>query len=170
MTPKITALEIQKHEFAIKRRGYDPESVRSFLLSIAEDFQEILRQNVELETRVRHLEEENADHRDREKILKETLLSAQRLSEEMKNTARREAENIVRQAELAGQQLTGEALQQSAKIEKAMRDLKLQRVNFRLKLKSMLDMFQQVLDFDQEEEEKSSSVSYLVRPQDTNAG
>jgi len=170
MTPKITALEIQKHEFASKRRGYDPESVRSFLLSIAEDFQEILRQNVELETRVRHLEEENSDHRDREKILKETLLSAQRLSEEMKNTARREAENIVRQAELGGQQLTGEALQQSAKIEKAMRDLKLQRVNFRLKLKSMLDMFQQVLDFDQEEEEKSSSVSYLVRPQDTNAG
>jgi hypothetical protein len=34
----------------------------------------------------------------------------------------------------------------------------------------MLDMFQQVLDFDRDEEEKSSSVSYLVRPQDTNAG
>jgi cell division initiation protein len=170
MTPKITALEIQKHEFALKRRGYDPESVRAFLLSIAEDFQELMRENAELETRVRHLEEENADHRDREKILKETLLSAQRLSEEMKNTARREADNIVRQAEIAGQQLTTEALQQSARIEKAMRDMKLQRANFRLKLKSMLDMFQQVLDFDQEEEEKSSSVSYLVRPQDTNAG
>jgi cell division initiation protein len=170
MTPKITALEIQKHEFALKRRGYDPESVRGFLLSIAEDFQELMRSNAELETRVRHLEEENSDHRDREKILKETLLSAQRLSEEMKNTARREADNIVRQAEIAGQQLTTEALQQSARIEKAMRDMKLQRVNFRLKLKSMLDMFQQVLDFDQDEEEKSSSVSYLVRPQDTNAG
>jgi cell division initiation protein len=170
MTPKITALEIQKHEFALKRRGYDPESVRAFLLSIAEDFQELMRENAELETRVRHLEEENADHRDREKILKETLLSAQRLSEEMKNTARREADNIVRQAEIAGQQLTTEALQQSARIEKAMRDMKLQRVNFRLKLKSMLDMFQQVLDFDQDEEEKASSVSYLVRPQDTNAG
>ena len=170
MTPKITALEIQKHEFATKRRGYDPEAVRAFLLSIAEDFHELMRENAELETRVRHLEEENFDHRDREKILKETLLSAQRLSEEMKNTARREAENVVRQAELAGQQLTAEALQQSAKIEKAMRDLKIQRANFRLKLKSMLDMFQQVLDFDQDEEEKSSSVSYLVRPQDTNAG
>jgi len=87
----------------------------------------------------------------------------------MKNTARREAENVVRQAELAGQQLTAEALQQSARIEKGMRDLKLQRANFRLKLKSMLDMFQQVLDFDREEEENASSVSYLVRPQD-NAG
>ena len=48
--------------------------------------------------------------------------------------------------------------------------LKLQRANFRLKLKSMLDMFQQVLEFDQDEDEKSSSVSYLVRPKDTNAG
>lgn len=170
MPTKITALEIQKHEFAVKRRGYDPEAVRAFLLSVAEDFQELMRENADLQTRVRHLEEENFDHRDREKILKETLLSAQRLSEEMKNTARREAENVVRQAELAGQQLTAEALQQSAKIEKAMRDLKLQRANFRLKLKSMLDMFQQVLDFDQEEEEKTSSVSYLVRPSDANSG
>lgn len=169
MTPKITALEIQKHEFAVKRRGYDAEAVRSFLLSIAEDFQELLRQNTELETRVRHLEEENFDHRDREKILKETLLSAQRLSEEMKNTARREADNVVRQAEIAGQQLTAEALAQSARIEKATRDLKLQRANFRLKLKSMLDMFQQVLDFDREKEEKSPSVSYLVRPGETNS-
>ena len=170
MTPKITALEIQKHEFGVKRRGYDPEAVRSFLLSVAEDFQELMRENADLQTRVRHLEEENFDHRDREKILKETLLSAQRLSEEMKNTARREAENVVRQAELAGQQLTAEALQQSAKIDKAMRDLKIQRANFRLKLKSMLDMFQQVLDFEQDEEEKSSSVSYLVRPSDANSG
>jgi len=170
MTPKITALEIQKHEFGTVRRGFEPEAVRSFLLSVAEDFQELMRENAELQLRVRRLEEENFDHRDREKILKETLLSAQRVSEEMKNNARHEAENIVRQAELAGQEVTTEALQRSAEIEKAMRDMKLQRTNFRLKLKSMLDMFQQVLEFDQDEDEKSSSVSYLVRPKDTNAG
>ena len=88
----------------------------------------------------------------------------------MKSNARREAEVVLRQAEMAGQQLTTEALQQSAKVERAIRDLKLQRANFRLKLKSMLEMFQTVLDFDEEEDEKTSSVSYLVRPQDTNAG
>ncbi len=170
MNAKITAVEIQKREFPIARKGYPPEAVRGFLNSVAEDFQALVRENSELETRMRRLEEENLEHRDRERILKETLLSAQRISEEMKSNARREAELVVRQAELAGQQLTTEALQQSAKIEKAIRDMKLQRANYRLKLRSMLEMFQTVLDFDEEEDEKTSSVSYLVRPQDTNAG
>ncbi|MGH9442257.1 MAG: DivIVA domain-containing protein [Thermoanaerobaculia bacterium] len=170
MNAKITAVEIQKREFPVARKGYPPESVRGFLNSVAEDFQSLVRENSELETRLRRLEEENLEHRDRERILKETLLSAQRISEEMKSNARREADLVVRQAELAGQQLTTEALQQSARVEKAIRDLKLQRANFRLKLRSMIEMFQTVLDFDEEEDEKISSVSYLVRPQDTNAG
>ncbi len=170
MNVKITAVEIQKRDFPIARKGYPPEAVRGFLNSVAEDFQSLVRENSELETRLRRLEEENLEHRDRERILKETLLSAQRISEEMKTNARREAEVVLRQAEMAGQQLTTEALQQSAKVERAIRDLKLQRANFRLKLKSMLEMFQTVLDFDEEEDEKTSSVSYLVRPQDTNTG
>jgi len=170
MNAKITAVEIQKREFSIERKGYPPEAVRIFLNAVAEDFQSLVRENSELEARLRRLEEENLEHRDRERILKETLLSAQRISEEMKANARREAEVVVRQAELAGQQLTTEALQQSAKIERAIRDMKLQLANYRLKLKSMLERFQTVLDFDEEEDEKTSSISYLVRPQDTNAG
>jgi|SRR5450830_828111 cell division initiation protein len=170
MNAKITAVEIQKREFPIQRKGYPPESVRVFLNAVAEDFQALVRENSELETRLRRVEEENLEHRDRERMLKETLLSAQRISEEMKANARREAEVVLRQAELAGQQLTNEALQQSGKIEKAIRDMKLQRANFRMKLRGMLEMFQTVLDFDEEEDDKTSSVSYLVRPQDTNAG
>ncbi len=171
MHPKITPVEIQKHEFPAKRKGYDADSVRSFLNSLSEDFEDLIRENAELATRVQRLEEENFDHRDREKILKETLLSAQRLSEEMKANARREAEVIVREAELAGERVTGEALQRSAEIERATRDLKLQRTNFRLKLQTMLEMFQSVLEFDKEEDENSAPVSYLARPRDNpNAG
>src|SRR5262245_7710003 len=121
MNAKITAVEIQKREFPVERRGYPPEAVRVFLNAVAEDFQAGVRENSELESRVRRLEEENLEHREREQILKETLLSAQRVSEEMKTNARREAEVVLRQAEMAGQQLTTEALQQSAKIEKAIR-------------------------------------------------
>lgn len=171
MHPKITPVEIQKHDFATKRKGFDPDSVRSFLNSLSEDFEDLIRENSELASRAQRLEEENFDHREREKILKETLLSAQRLSEEMKANARRESEIIVREAELAGERVTSEALERSAQIERATRDLKLQRTNFRLKLQSMLEMFQSVLDFDKEEDEKSAPVSYLTRPKDNpNAG
>jgi|SRR5450830_1428003 cell division initiation protein len=164
MHPKITAVEIQKQEFPRKRKGFDPESVQSFLLSVSDDFEELVRANGELASRVQRLEEENFDHREREKILKETLLSAQRLSEELKANARREAEMIVREAELAGDRITGQALSRAGDIEKAIRDMKLQRTNFRMKLHTMIEMFQSVLDFDKEEDEAQAPVSYLVRP------
>jgi cell division initiation protein len=170
MHPKITPVELQKRDFPTKRRGFDPEAVRSFLLSIAEDFEDLLRENTELAGRIQRLEEENFDHREREKILKETLLSAQRLSEEMKANARREAEVIVRQAELTGDRVTSEALERASQIEKSIRDLRVQRAQFRTRLHSMVEMFQSVLDFDREEDEEAGSVSYLTRPKDESSG
>jgi cell division initiation protein len=171
MNPKITAVDVQKHEFPTVRKGYDAATVRAFLSALSEELEELVRENSELSHRARRLEEENSEHREREMILKETLLTAQRVSEEMKANARKEAEVIVRQAELSGRELTAEALRQSAKIERAMREMKLQRANLRLKLKSMLEMFQAVLDIDREEDDSTGTVSYLVRPGDgTNAG
>ena len=57
---RLTPLEIQKHEFSRKWKGFDPVEVESFLAMIAEEMEELARANSELETRVRALEEENA--------------------------------------------------------------------------------------------------------------
>ena len=62
--------------------------------------------------------------------------------------------------------MTHNALQRSAEIEKAIHELKLQRANFRLQLGKMVELFQQVLDFDREDDEKARPLSYLTRPAD----
>jgi cell division initiation protein len=161
--PRLTPLEIQKHEFSRKWKGIDPVEVESFLALIAEEMEEVARANSELETRVRHLQEENAEHRERERILKETLLAAQRASEDIRAAAQKQAEIVVREAQAAGERLTHSALQRSAEIEKAIHELKLQRANFRLQLQKMLELFQHVLDFDRDEDEKDRPLSYLTR-------
>ncbi len=160
--PRLTPLEIQKHEFSRKWKGADLVEVESFLALIAEEMEELARVNSEMETRVRHLEEENAEHRERERILKETLVAAQRASEDIRSAAQRQAELIVREAQDSGERLTHNALQRSAEIEKAIHELKIQRANFRLQLQKMLELFQTVLDFDREEDEKERPLSYLT--------
>jgi cell division initiation protein len=156
-------LEIQKHEFSRKWKGIDPVEVESFLALIAEEMEEIARANAELETRVRHLQEENSEHRERERILKETLLAAQRASEDIRAAAQKQAEMVVREAQQSGERLTHSALQRAAEIEKAIHELKIQRANFRLQLQKMLELFQHVLEFDREEDEKDRPLSYLTR-------
>ncbi|HEY7575943.1 MAG TPA: DivIVA domain-containing protein [Thermoanaerobaculia bacterium] len=161
--PRLTPLEIQKHEFSRKWKGFDPVEVESLLALIAEDVEELTRTNNELTARVRTLETENLEHRERERILKETLMAAQRTSEDMRSTAQKQAEMIVQEAQDSAERLTHNALQRSAEIEKAIHELKIQRANFRLQLQKMIELFQQVLEFDRDEDEKDRPISYLTR-------
>ena len=168
--PRLTPLEIQKHEFSRKWKGIDPVEVESFLALVAEEMEEIARANADLETRVRHLYEENAEHRERERILKETLMAAQRASEDIRSTAQKQAEMVVRDAQQTGERLTHGALARAAEIEKAIHELKIQRANFRLQLQKMVELFQTVLDFDREEDEKERPLSYLTRKEKGETG
>jgi len=160
---RLTPLEIQKHEFSRKWKGIDPVEVESFLALIAEEMEEHVRSHAGLEARVRALQEENAEHRERERILKDTLVTAQRASEDLRAAAQKEAQLIIQEAHDSSERLTHNTLQRSAEIEKAIHELKLQRTNFRLQLQKMIELFQQVLDFDREEDDKERPLSYLTR-------
>lgn len=164
--PRLTPLEIQKHEFSRKWKGIDPAEVEAFLALTAEDMEELVRTNAQLAGRVERLTEENLEHRERERILRETLLTAQQASEDIRAQAQKQAELILREAQGGAERLTHNALQRSAAIEKAIHELKLQRANFRLQLGNMVELFSRVLDFDREDDEKDRPLSYLTRKAD----
>jgi len=161
--PRITTLEIHKQKFPRRWRGLDPVEVESFLALAAEELEDLARAKSELESRVRALEEENAGHRERERMLRDTLVAAQRASEDIREAARREAELIVREAQDSSERLTHNALQRSAEIEKAIHELKLQRASFRLELQKMLELYAALLEEDRREDEKDRPLSYLTR-------
>jgi len=163
MTPRLSPLEIQKHRFSRKWKGFDPAEVESFLEVAAEEMEALARANAELSARIRALEEETTEHRQRERMLKDTLLTAQRASEDIRGAAQAQAELLVREAEDSSERLTHNALQRSAEIEKAIHELKLERANFRLQLQKMIELFQQVLDFDRQDDEKERPLSYMTR-------
>jgi cell division initiation protein len=163
MPSRLTPLEIQKHRFSRKWKGLDPTEVGSFLDIAAEDLETLARENAGLQGRIRALEEENGEHRERERILKETLVSAQRASEDIRGAARSKAELIVREAEDSSERLTHQALQRAAEIEKAIHELKLQRASFRLEIQKMLELFQRAVEMDRQQDEQDRPLSYLRR-------
>jgi cell division initiation protein len=165
--PKVTPLEIQNHSFSKKWRGIDPVEVEAFLALVGEEIEDLTRARAELESRVRALETENTEHRERERTLRDTLLSAQRASDDIRGAARKEAELIVQQAEDASERLTHHALQRSAEIERAIEDLKIQRTAFRLQLEKLVELVQHVVERDRNEDEKDRPLSYLTRKGET---
>ncbi len=159
MRPTISPLEVRKRTFSRTFRGYDREEVTQFLTALGEDLEELFRALDELERENARLGEEVARHRETEATMKETLVLAQRSAESLRAATEQDAERILREAEQKGETLVRQAMERVSEMERAIRELRVERKNFHLKLQGMIDMFQQVLNLDKQEDEQEKSVS-----------
>jgi cell division initiation protein len=90
--------------------GYRASSVNRLLEEVKESFEEVWCERAELRDQVEQLEADLARHREVEALLRETLMSAERTSHELKDQARRDAEQIIKAAHSEARSITQEAL------------------------------------------------------------
>jgi cell division initiation protein len=159
----LTPLEIQKQTFSRVLKGYSADEVRAYLHLVAEEIERLLRENDRLLRDVTNLREDIDDHTNRERILKDTLLSAQRVAEELTANARKEAELIVKDSELLAERLVAQAQQRVADLERSIGDLRMERRAARNKLTTTIDMIQQMIVLDAEEEANEEPITSLFR-------
>jgi cell division initiation protein len=103
---RLTATDIRQQQFAVRLfRGFDPQEVDAFLEEMADDFEEMTRENALLKEQLAALEERSRGVEGREKTLQETLVTTQKIAEEFKENSRREAELILREAHLRAEKV-----------------------------------------------------------------
>jgi cell division initiation protein len=159
----LTPLEIQKQVFARALKGYNPDEVRGYLSLVAEEIERLVKDVDRLSRENAMLREELDDHSQRERILKDTLLSAQKVSEDVKSNARKEAELIVKDAELLSERVIAQAMQRVSDLERAIQDLKIERVAVRGRLQGTLDSVQQLIAFDAQQESTEQPITSIFR-------
>lgn len=159
----LTPLEIQKQTFSRVLKGYNVDEVRAYLHLVAEEIERLVRENDRMSRDSAVLREDLEDHSNRERILKDTLLSAQKVAEDLTANARKEAELIVKDAELLSERLIGQAMQRVADLERSITDLKIERRAVRNKLQSTLDSVQQMVVLDAEQEANEEPLTALFR-------
>lgn len=159
----LTPLEIQKQTFSRALKGYNPDEVRAYLHLVAEEIERLVRDNDRISREILVLREDLEDHSNRERILKDTLLSAQKVAEDLMGNARKEAELVVKDAELLADRLVGQAMTRVGDLEKAIGDLKIERRHARNKLQATLDTIQQMVMLDAEEEANEEPITTLYR-------
>ena len=143
---KITPLDIQQQEFRQIWRGYDVNEVRAFLDLVRGAVEEVVRENAALQTTVAERESELAEHRERERVLRETLVTAQRVCEDLKSAAKKEAEIVIGQAELQAERLVHNAQTRLARVLDDIREMKRQRVMCEEELRGVLATHGKLLD------------------------
>jgi cell division initiation protein len=159
---KISPMDIQRQTFAQRLRGFDPDEVRAYLAIVAEEVAALQGERDTLDQEVQTLRLLLEEHRQRETILKNTLLTAQRVSEEIKETSRKQAQNVVKEAELQADRLVELAQSRAHEVERGILDLRVQRHGLRTDIRALITRLSQMLDLE-EETETQDNLRFLRR-------
>jgi len=121
---RLTPLDIQNHRFARTLRGFDPEEVETFLRLASEDFERAVREAEEARQRIFELETRLEQLTEREETLRQTLMTAQEVSDDLRRTAAREAEVIIAEAEVKAEKVLDAAHRRVAKLAEDIRQMR----------------------------------------------
>jgi len=159
---KISPMDIQKQSFGQTLRGYDKDEVKSYLNIVAEEVAAIQRERDNLEQEAQTLRALIDEHRQRETMLKNTLLTAQRMSDELKEAARKQAESVVKEAEIQSDRLLELAQARAHEVERGILDLRAHRTTIRTDIRALVTRLTTILDL-QEEAEVEDNLRFLKR-------
>lgn len=147
----ISPLDIRQQQFKGKLLGgLDPEDVDAFLQSVAQEMEELIRENTELKEQARKATAEAEEMKRRENDLRETMLSAQKVIEEMKANSEKEARLIVSEAELKAERLLADAENKHVQLNNQIQELRREKLQFETAFKSLLDTHYKMLSLNDE--------------------
>lgn len=159
----LAPIDIQKMRFNQRMRGFDTTEVEGFLALVAEELAGRLAQVEKLDRENKYYRQRLEEAMQREHQLQQTILRAQKVSDEITNNARREAELTVKEAELMADKIVQQAIEQSTRIEGKIGELRTQRRELQLKFKNTLDLFQRILEAEMDDEHHTATVHTLPR-------
>lgn len=159
---KVTPLDLRQTQFATAMRGYDKNEVRGLLADAADDFENALREIDRLKQELLKSESALSEHRDREINLRNTLLTAQRLADQIKENAEQEARMLVREAEGRADLLLEKAQARLQEIERDITELKLRRRDVESTLEASISALANALDFVRARDEVTKDEKILL--------
>ena len=165
---RITPLEIQQKQFKhILFRGIDPEDVQLFLEIVRTEFEELVKENNSLKDELRRRLGEIEEYRERETTLKETMMTAQRISEDIKTNAKKDAELVVSEAQVQADKIIQGAHGRLISIVEEINELKRQRVTYESSIRSILaahtKLLEATLEANAEQTKRDEKVQFFAK-------
>lgn len=144
---KVTPLDLRQTQFATALRGYDKNEVRAFLSDAADDYEQALRDIDRMRQELARAEQDLTEHRDREVNLRNTLLTAQRLADQIRDNAETEAKMILREAEGRADLAIHKAQARLEEVEREIAEMKLRRRDVEATLDASITAMSNALEF-----------------------
>jgi cell division initiation protein len=167
---RIAPMDLRQQRFRVGFRGFDRTEVVAFMTEAADDYEHALREIDRLRQDLVRTEALLSEHRERETNLRNTLLTAQRLADEVKEAAQNEARMIVREAQGRADLILQKGQVRLEEIERDITELRLRRRGVEGSLESSIQALYHALEFIRDQDKDKVEDNVLIhRPRQADA-
>jgi cell division initiation protein len=134
----LTPVEIRHVKLGRRPLGYDRASTDKLLTDIVSSFEQVWRERADLRDEIEEIETELARQKEIEGALRNTLLSAERMADDVRAQARREADVIVSEARSTARDVVFGAENERERIQSEIRRLRNLEIDVRAEYRAFL--------------------------------
>ena len=143
---RISPIDIQQKQFKSRPFGYEKSGVDQFLEMLAEELERLVGKNQNLQESLDRVNATLSEMREREETLKETLVTTQKITQELKSTARREVDVMMAEAEIKAERLMHNAEERRGQLIEEIQEIKRQKIDFEVSLRGLLEKHIRMID------------------------
>lgn len=163
----LSKIDLLNKRFTRKAFGYDRAEVDHLLIEMAEVLGDEADKRKELKGKVKRLEEQLVEYRQRDQALRDTLMSSQKMVDELKLAAGREAEQILDAAHSKADETLRQAHSRLAQVHEEIESLKRSRDRFRVQVRSLVRSHLELIESEDPDseryEEMESKLTFLKK-------
>jgi cell division initiation protein len=167
---KVSPLDLRQLRFRTAFRGFDRAEVVALMAEVADDYENALREVDRLHQEISKMEALLTQHREHERDLRDTLITAQRVSDDIRSNAEAQARQIVREAEGRSDLLLQKTQARLEDVQREIDGMKMKRREVEATLESSMTALRSTLEFVREQEQREREEKILLhRPRSSEA-
>ena len=146
---RLSPADVRQQQFSERMfRGFDRDEVDRFLDQVAEDYESVIKENALLKEQLAAFEDRSRSTAELERTLQDTLVTTQRLTDEMKANTKRETALMMREAEINAEKILEAARGDEARIVSEVKQLKRTRRQLVEDLRGTIAQYQRMFSGD----------------------
>lgn len=163
----VSKIDLLNKQFSRSMFGYSRMEVDQFMLELAEVLGDAADNQKDMRKKIKRMEKMIDEYRQRDETLRDTLMSTQKMVDELKVTASREAQIIIDEARAKADATVQKGHVRLSQIHEEIESLKRTRTQFEIQLKGLLTSHLEMLEMSDPErdkvEEMESKLKYLKK-------
>lgn len=165
---RVSKIDLLNKVFSRRMFGYSRIEVDQFMLELAEVLGNAADNQKAMRKKIKHLESSIKEYRQRDETLRDTLMSTQKMVDDLKVAASKEAQLIMDEARAKADSAIQKGHNRLAQVHEEIEALKRQRTQFEVQLKGLLKAHMEMIDMSngpekEKTEEMESKLAFLKK-------